>query len=46
MSEFLDGREKINNSKAFANFVTKTSPISEIVGNFSGKIIKRWNMPQ
>ncbi|MFL2597981.1 MAG: hypothetical protein ACJ0P4_08865 [Flavobacteriaceae bacterium] len=46
MSDFLNGREKINNSKAFMNFVTKTSPVSDVVGNFSGKIIKRWNMPQ
>jgi hypothetical protein len=46
MSDFLYGREKINSSKAFMNFVTKTSPVSDIVGNFSGKIIKRWNMPQ
>ena len=45
-SDFLNGREKINNSKAFMNFVTKTSPVSDVVGNFSGKIIKRWNMPQ
>ena len=46
MSEFLESRQKINNSKAFMNFVTKTNPRSDIVGNFSGKIIKRWNMPQ
>lgn len=46
MSDFLNGREKINSSKAFMNFVTKTTPVSDIVGNFSGKIIKRWNMPQ
>ena len=46
MSEFLNSREKIVNSKAFVNYISKTRPVSDIVGNFSGKIIKRYNMPQ
>ena len=46
MSEFLISREKIINSKAFVNYVSKTRPVSDIVGNFSGKIIKRYNMPK
>ena len=45
MSEFLNSREKIVNSKAFMNYITKTRPVSDIIGNFSGKIIKRYNMP-
>ena len=45
-SEFLISREKIINSKAFVNYVSKTRPVSDIVGNFSGKIIKRYNMPK
>jgi hypothetical protein len=45
MSEFLNSRENIVNSKAFMNYITKTRPVSDIIGNFSGKIIKRYNMP-
>ena len=44
MSEFLEGREKIIGSKAFANYITKTAPVSDIVGNFGGKIIRRYNL--
>jgi len=44
MSEFLNSREKIVNSKAFVNYISKTRPVSNIIGNFSGKIIKRYNL--
>ena len=43
MSEFLNSREKIVN--CFCELYSKTRPVSDIVGNFSGKIIKRYNMP-
>ena len=46
MSEFLTSREKIINSKAFMNYISKTRPVSDIIGNFTGKIVKRYNMPQ
>ena len=44
LAEFLKIRENISNSKAAADFFTKTSPISEIVGVFGGRIIKRYNV--
>ena len=44
LAEFLKIRENISNSKAAADFFSKTRPISEIVGVFGGKIIKRYNV--
>jgi len=44
LPEFLKIREKISNSKAAADFFSKTSPISDIVGVFGGRIIKRYNV--
>ena len=44
LAEFLKIRENISNSKAAADFFSKTSPISDIVGVFGGRIIKRYNV--
>ena len=44
LAEFLKIRENISNSKAAAEFFSKTSPISDIVGVFGGRIIKRYNV--
>ena len=44
LAEFLKIRENISNSKAAADFFSKTSPISDIVGVFGGKIVKRYNV--
>ena len=44
LTEFLKIRENISNSKAAADFFSKTSPISDIVGVFGGRIIKRYNV--
>ena len=43
LAEFLKIRENISNSKAAAEFFSKTRPISEIIGVFGGRIIKRYN---
>ena len=44
LPEFLKIRENISTSKAAADFFSKTTPISEIIGVFGGRIIKRYNV--
>ena len=44
LPDFLKIRENISTSKAAADFFSKTTPISEIIGVFGGRIIKRYNM--
>ena len=44
LAEFLKIRENISTSKAAADFFSKTTPISEVIGVFGGRIIKRYNV--
>ena len=40
----VDGQFGDDSSKAAADFFSKTTPISEIIGVFGGRIIKRYNV--